>query len=256
MICKMSSIVESLISLGKEIIQTNKDIAIHSKKLFELQTASKSLSEKWDELTDQLTEDEKIQLSQKDIKEQEDRLIQMKSDHSKNCMEKAVREGNLNEVDCLGEDGVRADLYIDIAAEKGYFDIVKHILFYNNNEETWRVCALHAAKGGHLEIIKYCVNKKVKGSTMIGAGMNAAEYGHLKILKFIALSNVDRDAYLESAKKGGYQNVIDYCEEQVNMNPCAHMCEREIKDLFSHEGFQCDVTEVNCTICHHLWKMN
>ncbi len=73
----MSSIVESLISLGIEIIKTNKDVDIHSKKLFELQTTSKLLSEKWNELINHLTEDEKIQLSQKDIKEQEDKLIQM-----------------------------------------------------------------------------------------------------------------------------------------------------------------------------------
>ncbi len=177
-------------------------------------------------------------------------------------MEKAVREGNLNEIDCLGEDGVRADLYIDIEAEKGYFDIVKHILFYHNNEETWRVCALHAAKGGHLEIIKYCVDKKVKGSTMIRAGMNAAEYGHLKILKFIMLSDVDRYAYFESAKKGGHQDVIDYCKEQFYKG--IYICKN--KDCLSTNtsAFQNQmksndepaIVTVTCGDCDYMWKMN
>nr|QBK92792.1 MAG: ankyrin repeat protein [Pithovirus LCPAC401] len=231
----MSSVVESLISLGKEIIQTDKDIDFHSKKLFELQTASKSLSEKWDELTDQLTEDEKIQLSQKDIKEQEDKLIQMKSDHSKSYMEKAVKRGDLEEVRFLGEEGVRSDTYIDIAAEEGHFGIVKYMLSKHDSKENWETCAIYAAKGGHIDIVKYCSDNIVKGKSMfragmMKAGMNAAEYGHLDILKFIMLRDVDRDGYLKSAKKGGHQDVIDYCEEQVEMNPFRHMLDYVDRD--------------------------
>nr|QBK93189.1 MAG: ankyrin repeat protein [Pithovirus LCPAC403] len=235
----MSSVVESLISLGIEIIKTNKDVDIHSKKLFELQTTSKLLSEKWNELTDQLTEDERIQLSQKDIKELENKLIQMKSAYSKSCMETKVKQGDLEEVRFLGEEGVRSDTYIDISAEEGHFGIVKYILSRHGSKENWETCAIHAAKGGHLNIVKYCSDNIVKGESMfrvgmMRAGMNAAEYGHLDILKFIMLRDVDRDGYLKSAKKGGHQDVIDYCEEQVNMNPFRHMLDYVDRDARDH----------------------
>ena len=204
-----SSAAESFNTLKEEMIQTNKNIDICFRKMIVLENKCRLQAQELNELWNQLTDDKKNQLSCKDINEQRDKLLQMKLDHSKSCMEAAVKQGNLVEVRCIKE-GTRLDLYIDIASEKGYFDIVKYILLYHNNEETWYRCIQGASKGGHLEIVKYCADNNVGSSLILGAGMYAAKYGHLDILKFIvSRRHIQWEYYLECAKLGKYQDVMD-----------------------------------------------
>ena len=260
----MSLAVESLISLGKEIIQTNKDIDVCSKKLFELKTESKLQAEQWNELMNQLSDDEKIQLLCKDIKEQEDKLLQMKAEECNHWVRKAMEKGDLYKLKYFEEKGIGLDLHIDIAAEKGHFDIVKYILSKYNDEETWSECVIHASQGGHLEIVRYCAdNNDIGNDAMIAAGMSAIARGHLEILEFIvSKGHIHWRAYLGTAKNNGHQEIIDYCEKQFNKGiyTCKNKDCLSINTLASQKEMKSNdepaTITVTCIDCDHMWNMN
>nr|QBK94084.1 MAG: uncharacterized protein LCPAC406_03980 [Pithovirus LCPAC406] len=77
-----------------------------------------------------------------------------------------------------GEDYL--PIYMEYAAEKGRFDIVRYIGLKPLN--FWDKCALGAAKGGHIDIFKYAESKGVSNTALIdsvsqhGAKSEIVEY--------------------------------------------------------------------------------
>ncbi len=147
-------------------------------------------------------------------------------DHSK----QAISKGDLDAAKAIEKKGADLFVHIDIAAEQGYFNIIKYIESrYQLRPFNWEQCAKGAAKGGKLDIFKYAETKGVCDAVLMDSVSHAARIGHLNIVEHIISGGcIDANYYIGSAQRGGNEEIYKYCID--NCGPTTRHWDRNYFD--------------------------
>nr|QBK92970.1 MAG: ankyrin repeat protein [Pithovirus LCPAC403] len=136
-----------------------------------------------------------------------------------NQSKKAISKGDLDAAKVIQKKGADLFVHIDIAAEKGFFNIVKHIEdSYQLRSHSWENCLHGAAKGGQLEIFKYAESKGVSDSSIQDSAAHAARRGHFNIVKHIISGGcILANYYIGSAQEGRHEEIYKYCIDNCGL---------------------------------------
>nr|QBK92863.1 MAG: uncharacterized protein LCPAC401_05010 [Pithovirus LCPAC401] len=115
---------------------------------------------------------------------------------------KSINNGDFKAFQDITSEGVYLPYYMEYAAEKGKFDIVKYIGSKHSGTpktlKIWNKCACGAAKGGHIDIFKYAESKGVSNAALMDS---TSQHGaKSEIVEYCISKGYVTSDYLQSVK--------------------------------------------------------
>ena len=137
----------------------------------------------------------------------------------------AARNGRLDHVIILSNQGARDNNTITIAAANGHLNVLKYVVekgaYIHFNEEAG---LRYASKNGYLDVVKYLVEKGADIHAMWDFSLrHASDNGHLEVVRYLVENGADihaeDDTPVTAAYRNGHMDVVGYLVEKGAPDP-------------------------------------